>query len=143
MHTLEYSHSRRIVVDSSRGSQGSGDDGGGGDEVVGEGVVEVALQLEDVLHLLEFFLVSASRTCVSEHEYTYVAAIIPRGKLFKTLLVMRVMVVGQSLRGRGKGTRGKCGLHSLDDGFETVRARRGGEGEEPRSRDASEGCRRH
>lgn len=57
--TLKYPHSGREVVDSPRGSQGGGDDGWRGHEVVGEGVVEVALQFEDVLHLLEFFFVSA------------------------------------------------------------------------------------
>lgn len=32
------------VVDSAGGLEGSGDDGGGGDEIVGEGVVQVALR---------------------------------------------------------------------------------------------------
>ena len=60
--TLEYPHSSRVVVDSAGGLEGGGDDGGRGDEVVGEGVVQVALQLEDVLDGVEFLLVSVARS---------------------------------------------------------------------------------
>ncbi len=56
--TLKYPHSSRVVVDSPRSSQGSDNDGRGGDEIVGEGVVQVALELEDILDRVEFFLVS-------------------------------------------------------------------------------------
>lgn len=58
-HTLEYSHGGGKVIDPPGGPEGGGDDGGRGDQVVGEGVVEVALQLEDVVDALEFLLVSA------------------------------------------------------------------------------------
>lgn len=56
--TFEYSHGRGKVIDSSGGSEGGGDDGGRGDKIVGKGIVQVALQLEDVLDLLEFLFVS-------------------------------------------------------------------------------------
>lgn len=42
-HTFEDTDSSAKVVDPSGGLEGSGDDRGGGDEIVGEGVVEVAL----------------------------------------------------------------------------------------------------
>ena len=58
-HTLEYPDGGREVVDAPGGSEGSDDDAGGGDEIVGESVVEVTLQLEDVLDVLELLLVSA------------------------------------------------------------------------------------
>ena len=57
--TLEYPDGGREVVDAPGGSEGSDDDAGGGHEIVGESVVEVTLQLEDVLHALELLLVSA------------------------------------------------------------------------------------
>jgi len=57
--TLEYPDGGREVVDAPGGSEGSDDNAGRGHEIVGEGVVEVALQLEDVLHALELLLVSA------------------------------------------------------------------------------------
>ena len=57
--TFEYPHRSRKVVDSPCGSEGSGDDGRRGHEIVGEGVVQIPLQLEDVLDLLELLLVSA------------------------------------------------------------------------------------
>lgn len=57
--TLEYPDGGREVVDAPGGSEGSDDDAGGGHEIVGEGVVKVTLQLEDVLHALELLLVSA------------------------------------------------------------------------------------
>jgi hypothetical protein len=56
--TLEYPDGGREVVDAPGGSEGGDDDAGGGHEIVGEGVVEVALQLEDVLHALKLLLVS-------------------------------------------------------------------------------------
>ncbi len=56
--TFEYSHGGRIVVDSPCCSECRGDDRGRGDEIVGEGVVEVALEFEDVLYLVKLFLVS-------------------------------------------------------------------------------------
>lgn len=57
-HTFKHPHSSGVIIYASRGPQRGSDDGGGGDEIVGEGVVEVALQLEDVLDLVEFFFVS-------------------------------------------------------------------------------------
>lgn len=57
--TLEYPDGGREVVDAPGGSEGSDDNAGRGHEIVGEGVVEVTLQLEDVLHALELLLVSA------------------------------------------------------------------------------------
>ena len=57
-YTFKYPHSSREIIDAASGSQGGDEDGGGGDEVVGEGVVEVSLEFEDVLHFLEFFFVS-------------------------------------------------------------------------------------
>jgi hypothetical protein len=41
--TLEYPDGGREVVDAPGGSEGGDDDAGGGHEIVGEGVVEVAL----------------------------------------------------------------------------------------------------
>ena len=41
--TFENPDSGRVIVDSPRRSQGRGDDGGRGNEIVGESVVEVAL----------------------------------------------------------------------------------------------------
>jgi len=61
-YTLKYPHSGREVVNSPRRSQRSGNDGRGRDEIVGKGVVEVALQLEDVLDLVELLLVPADQT---------------------------------------------------------------------------------
>ena len=43
LDALEDSHGGGVVVDSSRGLEGGLYNGGGGDEVVGEGVVQVAL----------------------------------------------------------------------------------------------------
>ena len=59
--TLEYPDGGREVVDAPGGSEGSDDDAGGGHEIVGESVVEVTLQLEDVLDVLELLLVSARK----------------------------------------------------------------------------------
>lgn len=42
-HTFEDTDSSAEVIHSSGSLEGSGDDRGGGDEIVGEGVVEVAL----------------------------------------------------------------------------------------------------
>lgn len=44
-HTLEDAHGGGVVVDAAGGAQRGGDDGRGGDQVVGEGVVQVALVL--------------------------------------------------------------------------------------------------
>ena len=55
--TFEYSHRGREVVDSSRCPECSDDDRWGRHKIVGEGVVEIALQLEDVLHLIKLLLV--------------------------------------------------------------------------------------
>lgn len=41
--TFEHAHSGRKVVDAAGGFEGGDNDGGGRDEIVGEGVVEVAL----------------------------------------------------------------------------------------------------
>ena len=60
-HTLEYPDGGREVVDAAGGSEGGDDDARGGDKIVGEGVVEVTLQLEDVLDVLELLLVSARK----------------------------------------------------------------------------------
>ncbi len=49
LDTLEDAHGRRIVVDLAARAEGSGDDVGGGDEVVRETVVEPALELEHVV----------------------------------------------------------------------------------------------
>ena len=57
--TLEYPDGGGKVVDAPGGSEGSDDDAGRGNEIVGESVVEVTLQLEDVLDVLELLLVSA------------------------------------------------------------------------------------
>ena len=45
--------------------ESSDDDRGGGNKIVGEGVVEVALELEHVLDTLEFLLVSGSDSSIS------------------------------------------------------------------------------
>lgn len=47
---LKDPHSRRIVIHTARGLECGFDYFGGGDEVVGETVVEAALQLEEVFH---------------------------------------------------------------------------------------------
>jgi hypothetical protein len=49
------------VVDSPRGPKGGGHDGGGGDEIVGEGVVQVALELENVLNTVKLLLVAGRK----------------------------------------------------------------------------------
>jgi hypothetical protein len=59
--TLEYPDGGREVVDAPGGSESGDDDAGRRHEIVGESVVEVALQLEDVLHAFELFLVSARK----------------------------------------------------------------------------------
>jgi hypothetical protein len=59
--TLEYPDGGGEVVDAAGGSEGSDDNAGRGDEIVGESVVEVTLQLEDVLDVLELLLVSARK----------------------------------------------------------------------------------
>lgn len=43
LRTLENADSGSEVVDTAGSLEGSGDDGNGGDEIVGEGVVQVAL----------------------------------------------------------------------------------------------------
>lgn len=45
------------VVHTSGSTEGSYDDGGSWDQVVGEGIVKVALKLEDVVHSIEFLLI--------------------------------------------------------------------------------------
>jgi hypothetical protein len=65
VRTLKYPHRGGVVVDSSRGAKGGGDDGGRGHEIVGKGVVEVALQFEDVLYSFEFFFISAQHATES------------------------------------------------------------------------------
>jgi len=42
-HTLEDPDGGRVIVDAASGPEGSGENGGGGDQVVGESVVQVAL----------------------------------------------------------------------------------------------------
>lgn len=59
--TLEDTDGSREVVDTAGSLQGSDDDGRRGDEIVGEGVVEVALELKDVLDVIEFLLESVLR----------------------------------------------------------------------------------
>lgn len=63
LDALEYPHGGGEVVDAAGGAEGSGDDRWGWDQIVGESVVEVALQLEDVLDRVEFLLVSVLFTC--------------------------------------------------------------------------------
>lgn len=46
--TFEYPDCGWEIIDSSCGSECCGDDGGGRDEIVGEGVVQVALWLENI-----------------------------------------------------------------------------------------------
>lgn len=56
--TLEDADSGGEVVDSAGGLEGSGDNGDGGDQVVSESVVQVALKLENILDRVELLLVS-------------------------------------------------------------------------------------
>lgn len=63
--TLKYPHSRWVVVDSASCPQCSGDDRRRWDQIVGESVVEVTLQLENILDLLELLLVPAYSHMVS------------------------------------------------------------------------------
>lgn len=48
MHTLENTDGGREVVDTAGGLQGGSEDLNGGDEIVGEAVVQVALDWESV-----------------------------------------------------------------------------------------------
>lgn len=48
MHTLENPDGGREVVDAAGGLQGRGEDLDGGDEIVGEAVVQVALSSDRV-----------------------------------------------------------------------------------------------
>lgn len=57
--TFEYPHGRREIIHPSRGAQSGDDDGGRGHEIVRKCVVQIALQLENVLDLIELFLISA------------------------------------------------------------------------------------
>jgi len=52
-NSLEHSDGSRVAVDATSGLDGSGDDLGGGDEIVGEAVVETALNLEEILSSVE------------------------------------------------------------------------------------------
>lgn len=51
--TLEDADGGRVVVDTSGCAEGSLDDGWGGNEIVGEAVVESSLDLEKVFSVLE------------------------------------------------------------------------------------------
>lgn len=53
LDTLKDADGGSVVVDLARGTEGSLNDGGGGDEVVGEAVVQSTLELEEVANLLE------------------------------------------------------------------------------------------
>ena len=53
LDALEDTDGGRVVVDAAGSADGSFDDSGGGNEVVGEAVVEAALDLEEVLRGLE------------------------------------------------------------------------------------------
>lgn len=56
--TFEYPHGRREIIHPSRGAQSGDDDGGRGHEIVRKCVVQIALQLENILDLVELFLIS-------------------------------------------------------------------------------------
>lgn len=53
LDTLKDADGGGVVVDLARGAEGGLNDRGGGDEVVGEAVVQSALELEEVADLLE------------------------------------------------------------------------------------------
>ena len=53
LNTLEDADSSRVVVNATGGTDSGFDDGGGRDKVVGETVVEAALDLEEILSRLE------------------------------------------------------------------------------------------
>jgi hypothetical protein len=55
--TLEDSHGGREVVDATGSLESGLDDGGGRHQVVREGVVEVALELEDIRDRVKLLLV--------------------------------------------------------------------------------------
>jgi len=66
LRTLEDPYSGREVIDSSRSFQRSSEDRGRRDEIVCESVVQISLKLENILNLIEFFLISILRhLCVS------------------------------------------------------------------------------
>lgn len=194
--TLEYPHCSGKVVDPAGGAQSGGDDRWRGHKIVRERVVEVALQLEHILHLLKLLLVSVIQKAecqplnhftssielvygrarelnsvasgcrsLQDHFLTAHSPIrhcrllklslivlllpvqhsfelefsshIPRGKLLKALLVVRVMriVVGEHPRGAREG-RARGQWHAAH--------RRHAAGlEEPCPRDASQGSGRH
>lgn len=58
LDTFEDSDGGGKIIHAAGSAKGSYDDRGGGDEIVGEGVVQVALELENVLDAIEFVLVS-------------------------------------------------------------------------------------
>ena len=89
--SLEDPHGGREVIDSPGSFEGGGHDGDGGDEIVGEGVVEVSLKLEDILYAVEFLLVS-------------------RRKLLKSLLLVRAATASRrrTIRRRAICRRAIC-----------------------------------
>jgi len=60
LETLENTDGGGEVVHPAGGLQGSDDDAGRGDKIVGEGVVEVALELEDILNTIKLLLEPSS-----------------------------------------------------------------------------------
>ena len=68
--TFKHSDRSRVIIHSPRGFQGGCNDGGRGHEIVGEGIVEVALELEDVLDLVELFFVSTKDYSLIYARYT-------------------------------------------------------------------------
>ena len=103
--SLEDPHGGREVIDSPGSFEGGGHDGDGGDEIVGEGVVEVSLKLEDILYAVEFLLVS-------------------RRKLLKSLLLVRAATASRSraevactAQGEDGGRRSRSSRGGGEDGY--------------------------
>lgn len=53
LETLKNADGGGVVVDAAGGLEGSLDDGGGGDEIVAEGVVQATLELEEVVNVVK------------------------------------------------------------------------------------------
>lgn len=53
LETLKDADGGRVVVDAAGGLEGSLDDGGGGDEIVTESVVQATLELEEVINVVK------------------------------------------------------------------------------------------
>jgi hypothetical protein len=96
LETLEDADSGSKVVDPPGSLESSDDDGGRGNEIVSEGVVEIALELENVLNTIKLLLE-------------------PGGELLKGLFSV-LASSGHRSGEVGNGRAGHKGLHGRSDG---------------------------